>query len=477
MTWEEGGAARLRPVKASFGVKVTPQGNIDGIPPEVAETSESAGTPIYALLGAIWLEECWGLVVVTDVNVVGEIPERVFRMTAWDVVKPGEGMDRAASGICSARRLLRRAMEVSELFFSESGELAKPIMGRNAGEKAISPLEGVASEFVWNSRLAFWLLEQVPDAEQAITPVIMGHIMAEDVALENSQKAQVVLIARRSNQRVGTRGKSRGVNEAGAVSNFAEVELRIALPSGISIRHVQLRGSVPLKWSGGGKLSKSDSSRALATHIGSLLETYGKIDCLDLLRKRGLEGRLSAAFRSAIESHELYGRDVSYLEYDLNGRHMPFCTTMMESALSEMIRDYVREQGAYIKQSDHRTLRVQDGVFRVNCKDCIDRTTMAQASISFCAVEESLRYLYGQGDECNYQSLRRLLSVLRPMWGDLGNVLARQYARTNALRTWAFKRVLPPCGLLSDATISTMRRLRAKSEADVDESLRFVVGD
>ena len=47
---------------------------------------------------------------------------------------------------------------------------------------------------------------------------------------------------------VGTRFNSRGVDEEGNVSNFAETEQLLFLPDGSVRSHVQIRGSIPLFW-------------------------------------------------------------------------------------------------------------------------------------------------------------------------------------------------------------------------------------
>jgi len=40
-----------------------------------------------------------------------------------------------------------------------------------------------------------------------------------------------------------------------------------------------------------------------------------------------------------------------------------------------------------------RVLQLQGGVFRTNCIDCLDRTNVTQAKISFRAIEDILNYI------------------------------------------------------------------------------------
>lgn len=51
--------------------------------------------------------------------------------------------------------------------------------------------------------------------------------------------------------------------------------------------------------------------------------------------------------------------------------------------------------GFFVKErfGQQKVIKLQAGVFRTNCIDCLDRTNVTQAKISFRSVEEILTYI------------------------------------------------------------------------------------
>lgn len=118
--------------------------------------------------------------------------------------------------------------------------------------------------------------------------------------------------------------------------------------------------------------------------------------------------------------------------------------------LSEEVEDADQE---YNEKSSHRTVVVlqQEGVFRTNCLDCLDRTNLIQTIISQMAVESFLGH---RGERAASDFWMRHSSL----WADNGDALSRIYAGTGALKS-SFTRSgkMSLAGAIADARKSATR--------------------
>lgn len=74
----------------------------------------------------------------------------------------------------------------------------------------------------------------------------------------------------------------------------------------------------------------------------------------------------------------------------------------------------------------------QNGVFRVNCMDCLDRTNVVQTAIARAILESQLVKV---GLMPPYTPVPdQLKTPFMIMWANNGDVISRQYAGTNALK-------------------------------------------
>ena len=74
----------------------------------------------------------------------------------------------------------------------------------------------------------------------------------------------------------------------------------------------------------------------------------------------------------------------------------------------------------------------QQGVFRINCIDCLDRTNVVQTAIAKSVLETQLLKLGLIPPEHGIPDDLRL--VFQNLWANNGDALSRQYAGTNALK-------------------------------------------
>ncbi|KAM7249356.1 hypothetical protein ACFE04_019842 [Oxalis oulophora] len=93
----------------------------------------------------------------------------------------------------------------------------------------------------------------------------------------------------------------------------------------------------------------------------------------------------------------------------------------MQDEISRMNYCWVDNQGLISKQN---------GVFRVNCIDCLDRTNVVQTCIAREVMMSQLIKLGLMSPETPHN----LLSIAQQMWANNGDIISRQYAGTNALK-------------------------------------------
>lgn len=272
------------------------------------------------------------------------------------------------------------------------------------------------------------------------------------------------VISRLSCKRAGTRFNSRGIDDDGNVANFVESETTYWSPAGIVFSYVQVRGSVPVFWEQAPDLipgrqkitvtrSPDGTQPAFDKHFAGLEEVYGAVHIINLLSdaKPG-EAELTQLYRYGAahcplgRSGDKASQDHALLkssEYDFHAE-----TKASGYEAAKGIRRYIEnsidafayylahesEEGpddvSTLNDKESRLVVVlqQEGVFRTNCLDCLDRTNLIQTIISQMAVET---FLVHRGEYAASDFWMRHSSL----WADNGDALSKIYAGTGALKT------------------------------------------
>lgn len=331
--------------------------------------------------------------------------------------------------------------------------------------------------FLWNSFMINPLIKfrsrlmpperEALDNSRILTSAIRGFCgtmtipqTAAPVAPKSSRLPSFLsLISRLSCKRAGTRFNSRGIDDDGNVANFVETETTYWSPAGIIFSYVQVRGSVPVFWEQAPDLipgrqkitvtrSPDGTQPAFDKHFKELEEAYGAIHILNLLSdaKPG-EAELTHLYRYGAShctlnlSGESRSQDHALLqstEYDFHAE-----TRAMGYEAAKGIRRYIEHsidafayflaQEAHDGTDDARHERFvvvlqQEGSFRTNCLDCLDRTNIVQTMVSQMAVEA---FLVHRGEYAASDFWMRHSSL----WADNGDSLSKIYAGTGALKT------------------------------------------
>ncbi|XP_073193106.1 polyphosphoinositide phosphatase isoform X9 [Lepidochelys kempii] len=303
---------------------------------------------------------------------------------------------------------------------------------------------GICSEpykkYVWNGQLLDIVKNTVH--HDWLLYVIHG-FCGQSKLLIYGRPVYVTLIARRSSKFAGTRFLKRGANSEGDVANEVETEQILCDASVMSFSagsyssYVQVRGSVPLYWSQDIStmmpkppitLDQADPfAHIAALHFDQMLQRFGSpIIILNLVKER--EKRK----HERILSEELVGA-VTYLNQFLPPEHaivyIPWdmakytksklCNVL--DRLNVIAESVVKKTGFFVNRPDSYcsilrpdekwnelggfvvpTGRLQTGVLRTNCVDCLDRTNTAQFMVGKCALAYQL-YSLGLIDKPNLQ--------------------------------------------------------------------------
>lgn len=365
----------------------------------------------------------------------------------------------------------------------------------------IGPLVKFRSRLVAHEREAL-------DRSRILTSAIRGFVLTITIPPSSAPlrttriglPSSLTLISRLSCRRAGTRFNSRGIDDDGNVANFVESETiywspsvvgqsdpaTAEKPAGICFSYAQIRGSIPIFWEqapgllpGQQKITITRSAEgtqpAFDKHFAELEQNYGAVHIVNLLSEtKPGEAELTKLYRNGVrysalnrlaekgsEDHQL----LKETEFDFhaetkgpNGYEAASMIRRLIQSSAEGFAYYLSEEVEEPTEEIHgktrrRTVVVlqQEGVFRTNCLDCLDRTNLIQTIISQMAMESFLGH---RGEYAASDFWMRHSSL----WADNGDALSRIYAGTGALKS-SFTRhgKMSLAGAIADARKSATR--------------------
>ncbi|TLD39059.1 hypothetical protein E2P81_ATG00046 [Venturia nashicola] len=312
--------------------------------------------------------------------------------------------------------------------------------------------------------------------------------------------ARLTLISRLSCRRAGTRYNARGIDDEGNVANYVETETTLWSPTGEEtgecFSYIQVRGSLPVFWeqdvaSGANilaalqtptvKITRSPDATqpAFDRHFENLDHSYGSVHVVNLLSsdyKKPGEIELTQRYEDHISRSPLNHTEkdaesdhrlLQYTHYDFHaetrGQNMGNAVGIyryIEASARSFNFLYAEDREEHVKDPWKRTFSVvrkanpviqQEGVFRTNCLDCLDRTNFIQTLISRLALDTFLKAHRAQVSA-------EFWARHSTLWADNGDALSQMYAGTGALNTSVTRHGKTSFGsLLSDVRKSATR--------------------
>ncbi|KAJ8087063.1 phosphatidylinositol-3,5-bisphosphate 5-phosphatase [Marasmius tenuissimus] len=363
---------------------------------------------------------------------------------------------------------------------------------------------------------------------QWMFPLVHGHVDQAKLTVLG-RVIFVTLIARRSRHFAGARYLKRGVNAEGNVANEVETEQivsealttpfyypamgksedgrrnRGANPHYTS--YVQYRGSIPVYWT---QEVTSMNPRppieisvvdpfytAAARHFDNLFRQYGApIEILNLIKSKEpvpRESKLLAEYKLCTGYLNQFlppGKKMIHRDWDMS-RAYKQKTQDVISYLEDLAEESIQRTGFFhsgpelywhhlqrneegegeTEQEDHlswrRTISLQNGICRVNCVDCLDRTNAAQFVFGKRALGHQL-YALGVVENPNLSFDSDAVNMLTEMYHDHGDTIALQYTGSALVNRVETYRRMPHWNSHSRDIIENIRRFYTNSLLDAD---------
>lgn len=111
---------------------------------------------------------------------------------------------------------------------------------------------------------------------------------------------------------------------------------------------------------------------------------------------------------------------------------------MQWDRLNILIDRLAHEQDEYSVfhiRHDGTLLSQQNGVFRTNCIDCLDRTNVVQSMLAKRSLKQTLQKLGILRSGQNIESTIGLEMLYKNVWADNADLISIQYSGTGALKT------------------------------------------
>ncbi|BGP02525.1 Phosphatidylinositol-3-phosphatase SAC1 [Rhodotorula toruloides] len=331
-------------------------------------------------------------------------------------------------------------------------------------EPSEKPLWETADDrFFWNRHLQRRFIDAMTSAGQEdysrfILPCIFGFLEFKHASI-NGRNFLFGLISRRNRYRAGTRYFSRGIDQAGNVSNFNETEQIVLLDaqngggaagsSGGAVRgdirfsYVQTRGSVPVYWAEINNLrykpdlkilDLSSTAESLSRHFDQQISLYGDQYLVNLVNSHGYEKPVKDAYERALNAMGNPRIHYTYFDFHKECKGLRFDRV---SVLIDSLDQDLQQQGYFFHDTTaaKQPQRKQISVVRTNCMDCLDRTNVVQSALAKWVLNNQLRQIGVLSVKESVEEHAAFLNLFRNVWADNADVVSRAYSGTGALKT------------------------------------------
>lgn len=286
--------------------------------------------------------------------------------------------------------------------------------------------KNVDKEYIWNWKLLNHF-EEINESNFVLF-LIHGCITSKVMNIQNNN-ITLYLISRKNRNRSGVRLWCRGGDVNGDVANFVETE-QIVICKNVKKTHIfsyiLIRGSIPVMWKQEPTLrlrpkitvynNMEENTNVLKLHMEKLNKRYGHLSVASLLNKKHGEKKLGECFQDCLKLSNVQHH---FTWFDFHGDFKKLNYDNLHDQLKTIINDlnnfsyfsffippsgdstqqgltkrthtngktYVGEDTSHICNivslwKKAKVDRLQKGVFRVNCIDCLDRTNVFQSFLA-----------------------------------------------------------------------------------------------
>ncbi|XP_068426556.1 phosphatidylinositol-3-phosphatase SAC1-B [Clinocottus analis] len=402
--------------------------------------------PICGLMGTIRLVAGMYLVVITKKKKVGDLlGHAVWKAVDFDIISYKKTIlhltDNQMQDNKAFLSMINNVLHTDGFYFATDYDLTHSLqrLANTSPEfQDMSLLERADQRFVWNGHLLRDFMAQ-PELHKFVFPVVHGFISMKSGCI-SGKVFDWIIISRRSCFRAGVRYYVRGIDSEGHPANYVETE-QVVQYNSAKASFVQTRGSIPFYWSQRPNLKykpKPQISKGVnhldgfQRHFESQIILYGRQVILNLINQKGSEQPLELAFDKMVTS--LGNGMVKYIAFDFHKE----CSRMRWHRLQilvDMVAEVQDEFGYFLVDADGKEMLTQEGTFRSNCMDCLDRTNVIQSMLAQRSLQSQLRRMgvLHAGQQIEEQA--DFGKMFKNAWADNADACAKQYAGTGALKT------------------------------------------
>lgn len=460
----------------------------------------------YGLMGFIRFTTCYYLIVVQKCSQVAVLAGRsIFHIDGTALVPISNNYRKPDKYSAEARLMSTfQSLDLTKTFyFSNTYDITNTLQTnllreklKAVGRSDISVPNGIPDYnemFMWNNNLLEAVLPCIDTVYDWFRPIVHGFIDQVDVSVLG-KSIYITLVARRSHQFAGARFLKRGVNKQGYVANEVETEQIVAdmLLTGFhrpgngyfdSDRYtsfVQHRGSIPLYWTQEasnltGKppiqvTAVDPFFSSAAMHFDMLFQRYGKVQVLNLIKtkeKTPRETKLLREFEQCITYLNQFlpeNKKIQYTSWDMSRASKQDGQGVIEF-LEKYAAETVSTTGIFHNGANFKVTKIQEGVCRSNCIDCLDRTNAAQFVVGKRALGVQLKSL-GIVDNSYLEYDSDIINILTELFHDLGDTIALQYGGSHLVNTMETYRKINQWSSHSRDMIESIKRFYSNSFVD-----------
>lgn len=367
---------------------------------------QTKGERCFGLLGLIQLYSSAYLIIIKEALHVAWIKDSFVYMIKSVEFRPCNSINLDSPEHINDKQtisLLKSLIESESFYFSYDYDLTlnvQAIANLTQSSKKLNKYERADEKYFWNKHLSESIIKA--NAHDYVVVVVNGFIKGESVEIKG-RRCDYIIISRRDKRRTGTRFNTRGLDDQGNAVNYVETEQLLLAVEDDHLNiysHIQIRGSIPLIWQQKPNLSWTPRPKILNSaqqntsagelHFNELFQNYGGVCSVNLIDKKGSQKTIGTAFTSLsnLISAEKKDRHIQYVWFDFHHE----CRNMKYENLRALLYEINKSLEDFgwceviVKGSDYvdngKIVKSQNGVFRTNCMDCLDRTNVVQSVIA-----------------------------------------------------------------------------------------------
>ncbi|KAJ2610931.1 hypothetical protein EV177_003724, partial [Coemansia sp. RSA 1804] len=369
-----------------------------------------------------------------------------------------------------------RLFRSSGVFYSYTYDLTRSLQTKGGhlpdNSQGLLLSQTACHDYWFNRNLLQPLIKQ--GAYEWTLPMIQGCVQVAACTAVNGDNFHVSVISRRCVHRIGMRYERRGANSEGYVANFVETEQILAIDTGGQGVHycsfIQTRGSIPFLWKQSSSSlhpapvvvgSDDDNVVVCAAHLRREIKRLGRQILVNLVEHKGREAVVGSKYATlvgiCVADDLVDAQFVRYIPWDFHRETHGMRFENIKQLVAQLQHEI--SNVGYYWHSGTQELTAQNGVFRINCMDCLDRTNVVQSAFArFVLNEQLVRLGVHTAPEKGLAAYDGLEQMLNHLWANNGDYISRQYAGTSAMKgdfTRTGKRNIG--GVVSDASYSIAR--------------------